>query len=515
MTETAEITYQPRGAAWDLFKCRDSEVLIEGPAGTGKTRAVLEYINWLCETYPGIRVLMCRQTLNSLKESVLVTWEEKVLWPDHPLWKYSGDATRENRTYYSYPPTKNEVDGVVFQGESHIVLGGLDKPEKTFSTEYDIVVFFEAIETNLDAWEKILRVNRNWKMPWQQAIADTNPGSEYHWLNQRANQPYRIPEGMEDVLDAPRPGQTQMTRLMSVHTDNPMMYTEDGWTEDGAKYIAKLNAMSGARRDRLLKGLWISEEGLVWEEYDPKIHLIPGSDVPICDYYIGGFDWGWTEPATFQLWGAHEGSLYLVHERYHTERRMDWWAGKICDAVKEYGIKEGKLRAIVMDPSEPERIQLMNDRLGEMVGRDMPALAIKANNAITAGVDLVGDKFKAKEMFLSKHALVGRDQSRIDYRQPTCFAEEIMSYVWPKREDGKAFKSKPDPSCEDHGCDVARYVAMYHWGKDTKASEPIEKIITGSYADVLRHKQRLLNVKRRYRGLKPLPSPALRDVHVA
>ena len=34
--------YGPRGAAAELFGCRDPEVLIEGPAGTGKTRAVLE-----------------------------------------------------------------------------------------------------------------------------------------------------------------------------------------------------------------------------------------------------------------------------------------------------------------------------------------------------------------------------------------------------------------------------------------------------------------------------------------
>ncbi len=36
--------YQPFGAAKKLFECRDREISTVGPAGTGKTRAVLERI---------------------------------------------------------------------------------------------------------------------------------------------------------------------------------------------------------------------------------------------------------------------------------------------------------------------------------------------------------------------------------------------------------------------------------------------------------------------------------------
>ena len=40
--------YRPYGAAYDMWCCRAPEVLIEGPAGTGKSRAVLEKINLAC-----------------------------------------------------------------------------------------------------------------------------------------------------------------------------------------------------------------------------------------------------------------------------------------------------------------------------------------------------------------------------------------------------------------------------------------------------------------------------------
>lgn len=118
--EIEYIDYEPKGAALELLDCQAPEVLIEGPAGTGKSRAAMEKLNYLCETVPGIRCLVCRGTRTSLTESVLVTYETKVLWPGHPA--ISGDASRANRHSYDYP------------NGSTIVTGGLDKPERLYST---------------------------------------------------------------------------------------------------------------------------------------------------------------------------------------------------------------------------------------------------------------------------------------------------------------------------------------------------------------------------------------------
>ena len=66
--------YQPHGGAVEMFECTDPEVLFEGPAGTGKTFAVCNYILAFCEAFPGCRVLMLRKERRSLTETVLVTW---------------------------------------------------------------------------------------------------------------------------------------------------------------------------------------------------------------------------------------------------------------------------------------------------------------------------------------------------------------------------------------------------------------------------------------------------------
>ena len=181
MSKTIVHQYNPYGAARQLWFLRPSELLLEGPAGTGKTRALLEYLNYLCEEYAGIRVLMLRQTRESLAESVLVTYEQEVLWPGHPA--VHGSASRNTRQNYQYP------------NGSHMVVGGLDKPEKTFSTQYDVIAVFEAREISADTWEWLARANRNFKMPWQMRIADTNPAGEFHWLNTHFDPGFReVPE---------------------------------------------------------------------------------------------------------------------------------------------------------------------------------------------------------------------------------------------------------------------------------------------------------------------------------
>jgi phage terminase large subunit len=71
--------YQPFGAALQLLLCRDPEVLISGPAGTGKSRACLEKLHLCAEKYPGMRGLIVRKSRESLTEAALFTFENKVV----------------------------------------------------------------------------------------------------------------------------------------------------------------------------------------------------------------------------------------------------------------------------------------------------------------------------------------------------------------------------------------------------------------------------------------------------
>ena len=477
-----ELTYEPKGGALRLWSLRDREVLIEGPAGTGKTRGVCELDNYLCETHPGIRVLWVRQDMASLRQSVQVTFEDKVLWPEHPFLLQG--RSREHRSSYEY------ANG------SEIVLGGLNFPERLFSTEYDLVRVFEAIETSLDAWEKLGRATRNGVLPWQQRLADTNPGPAFHWLNKRADEVVCSdpdPEGcrfratlMEYAEGVPCPTckrfvvRRLLRRVLSRHVDNPSLTPE---------YLRDLSNSTGARRARLYEGLWVSEEGQVWPEYDPGTHVIEPSSERLKDirWRFASFDQGLRKPSCLQVWGVDSNDrMYRVLEHYRTGL-MDQWADIVVDLRERH-----QLAAVVCDPAAADYISLFNDRLTE---KGHPRIARPADNRRKSkggelgGLDMVAWGFAKDLIFLVRGALQGRDPDLVAAHKPTCLEEEIPSYIWLKAEDGREVKEETDPACEDHACDATRYACMFAWRKDLepRIKEPV--FPPNSFGAALRHKQ--------------------------
>lgn len=259
-----------KGAINDLRGCRSPEVLVEGPAGTGKTSGILLYLVEMCETWPGLRILICRATRVSMTESVLVTLETKVLPPFHSALTA---VTRAGRRSYDFP------------NGSTIVVGGLDSPESLYSTEWDFVYVAEATEISEDSWEKFARAMRNGKGPFHQRIADCNPSAPGHWLNKRAKT-------------------SKMARLISRHADNPSLTEE---------YLDALKALSGHRRARLFEGRWVSAEGGVYPEFSESRNCKPRFNLPPDWPIITGVDPGYDHPCAW-LWFAvaPNDHLYIV-----------------------------------------------------------------------------------------------------------------------------------------------------------------------------------------------------------
>ena len=116
---------------------------MEGPAGTGKTRTALEKLHFCAQKYPGMRGLIVRKTRESLTESALVTFEEKVLPAGSPL---AAGAARATRRSYVYPNGSEVVAGLIANHR--------DLRAKVMSTEYDPVVAVEATELTEHDWEQ-------------------------------------------------------------------------------------------------------------------------------------------------------------------------------------------------------------------------------------------------------------------------------------------------------------------------------------------------------------------------
>jgi len=136
--------FKAYGAARDFWSYRGPEVILAGPYETGKTLASLQKLNALLAKYSGCRALMVRKTYASLISSAVVTYENKVLPfpPGHsrcPIAKLG----KSHPEWYDYP------------NSSRMVLGGMDKPDKFLSAEFDFIYINQAEELNLDDYEKL------------------------------------------------------------------------------------------------------------------------------------------------------------------------------------------------------------------------------------------------------------------------------------------------------------------------------------------------------------------------
>ena len=329
--------------------------------------------------------------------------------------------SRRLRQLYRYP------------NGSEIIVGGLDKPGKIMSTEFDGAYVQEAIELNENDWESITTRLRNGVMPFQQLLADTNPDRPQHWLKVRCDR-----------------GHCRM--IESRHEDNPILFhqTLKRWTEAGLKYLAKLNRLTGARLQRLRYGRWVQAEGVVYEEWDPSVHLIDAFPIPDSWGRICSIDFGYTNPFVHQWWAIdHDGRMYLYREIYMSHRTVRQHA----DQIKLYSGAE-PLHDTVSDHQASDRATLREEGIG----------TIAAKKDIDIGINRVKDRLRIAgdgkpRLFVFRGCTVERDPYCDEQKLPCSTAEEFDSYIWAPPTEGRNAKEVPIDK-DNHGLDTCRYSVM-------------------------------------------------------
>ena len=439
LRKTAWMRFDFHGENRKALAYTGPEMLLAGPAGTGKSYVLLAKCLRLLESHPGSRGLFCRGTRASLTQSGLVTFE-KVLGEKHPVLT-TRPVTRRVRQSYEFP------------NGSEFVVAGLDDPGKTLSSEYDFVYIQEATEegVTLDTYETLLRSLRNGKTPYTQVMMDCNPTTPTHWLYRR----------QEDG------GPLKM--FSSRHQDNPAFYDRQNgeWTAAGKAYLANLGRMTGARRDRFERGLWRSAEGLVYDGYDPAIHVHPaGWTAPKEWRRVWGIDWGFVQPLCVQVWAIDgDKRLHLCRELYRTRTRVEAVA-KECAAWVESGDEPHP--EVILADHDPECIETFRKygRYKQKDGRERE-LPIKPADKRDRdkGIQLLQGLFDKQAdgnpaIHFAPNTLTHRpDDDLRSAGKPTDTRGELVGYVWkvPKPE-----QAKDEPiEHNDHAMDCMRYVAVH------------------------------------------------------
>jgi len=263
--------YQFYGGNLQAKLCLDPEVIVAGPADTGKTLALLHKLHILAYEYPGCQLAIIRKRKSDIVGSVFRTFKRDLLDPYGPGTKIYGG---EHPQWIDYP------------GGARIWMGGMDDPGKTLSSERDLIYCNQTEELSLSDWEYLTRpvTGRGAVIPHTQLIGDANPGPPTHWIRSRQ----------------------ALTLFESTHRDNPQIYDPDTGelTEQGKQRLGRLANLTGSRKLRLYQGLWAAPEGAIYDVFDEERHKVKSFAPPPA----------WSRAVGIDPFGAQIAALWVAFD---------------------------------------------------------------------------------------------------------------------------------------------------------------------------------------------------------
>jgi phage terminase large subunit len=385
--------YTPRGAAEDFIYSRDPEIIIVGPAETGKTIAACWKLHTIMTKYSGIQSAIIRKSYKSMPGSVLQTFGKII--KGSPVQIYGGERPEK----YIYP------------NGSIIWVGGMDNPDKVLSSERDIIYVNQAEELEQGEWETLTTrvTGRAGNLPYSQLCGDCNPAGSQHWIRQRA-----------------KDGKLKL--LFSKHQDNPTLYTDDGkLTERGKRTMSTLQSLSGVRYKRLFLGEWATAEGAVYEMFNRNNHVLVRDSSEFV-YWGLAIDEGYTNPAVILLIGTDSDGRKHIFQEFYERGKLQ---SDVVAAAQEMAAGKN-VTEIAVDASAAGLIADL---------RNVGLPAVPQKGRVLDGIHVVQEHLKVRGD--------GRPYLTVD---PSCVntINEFESYVWKPRKDEPVKEM-------DHAMDALRY----------------------------------------------------------
>lgn len=394
---------------YDFITATEPEVMYSGAVRAGKTKA-------LClktaarASKPRAREILCRKTLSALKGTTLKTLlegdgnEPPVLPPGTYTHNRADKVIRiHGGGEIIYFALVNDGESGVQQRAGSYSGTGVNIDEATELDEGDYRMLLSRASISLDGVVK-------------QVSMACNPSTPSHFLAKRFAPPG---SGYSQPMAGCRCISTKTT-------DNTFL---------DADYIANITREPDTLwYRRFVLGLWCGAEGLVYDKWDRKLHVV---ERPLSEFrsFVVGVDDGFTNPFVSLLVGVDgDGRTHVLREHYAPGLDV----GRRVQAVGGHCGLVGQCDAVLIDPSAPDVISAMQQA-------GLPAIA--ANNDVLPGINAVTSRLLP--------AGDGRPRLTVD---PSCenLIREFETYQW------KAGKSKDEPvKKHDHAMDALRYAVMH------------------------------------------------------
>ena len=414
------------------------ELLYSGAFGAGKSRIGCEKALFFSLKYPGNRGLITRKTFADLRATTMDTWFRLVCPEEHIL---------------SYNKQEHLL---ILKNRSEILFFGIDQASRVGSLEVGWIFADELTEFAEEDYNMLLGRIRLNTVPFRQLFGATNPSGPTHWAYRRfyADQELK------------RKGTTKVVESDSA--SNP--FNPDDYTEG-------LNTLKGRYHDRYVKGLWVSFEGLVYDNWLPGRHILPRDTTQIgnTDFHLTGdpdnpipndweiyraIDFGFTNPFVCQWWaspryryigdvGAQDRVEIPFEERPFIKFREIYYAGRTvpehAQVIKGY---LEKVQDTICDWSAGDREILHQEGIGTN----------KANKEVSAGIQTVYHMIGRNQVYMMEDSVLEPDPELEGASMPIKTEDEMYLYNRPKKQDGKPDPKEDPVKKHDHGLDAMRYL---------------------------------------------------------
>jgi phage terminase large subunit len=367
-----------------------------------------------------------RNTLTELKRTTQVTFFK--------IFNCTSEDINTHPLVKSWNKTEQHL---TFLNGSDIYFIGIENWSVLKSLELGWVFVDEGIEVKSSAL-KFVRTRLNKKLNYpdynQYFMTATNPGSEDHILYKWF---IKIPETKEELTERKKFWCNYTTSYDNKYLTEDYKEEIDSWKSDKEFH------------DRYALGKWGRFKGLVYGEFDEKIHVVKEVDYPkymkrITDYYAGN-DWGYTNPAAILYFGiTHDEDVILFNEIYETQKTNPEL--RVLHFDKQ---DKGKfnIQTMYSDPAEPSDIKEFQDN-------SIPA--VPGNNDIEPGIRKVKEFLRLRKNGLPRLYVFERC---INTRK------EFRLYRRPDEDDINENKNIPEKPIDkdNHAMGAIRYFLLTHF----------------------------------------------------
>lgn len=381
-------------------------VLYSGAFGAGKTLLLSNVVIRECIANPRSLWFVGSQTVPMLRDTVVRTFLEEVDLYQIALNKARSKLPKDKQYILDFRITKSWKPSIMsfqFFNGSEVLFRSCDEPSKFKSLNLDGFAIDEPVDIDEQVFLMLQGRLRGHHTKHRIGVLAGNPSGRMNWVYQtffeKNHKDYYV-----------------------VHTttyDNtylPPDYVkscEENYDEDYAR--------------RYLRGEWGSFEGQVYKDFNFEKHV--GNYNSKYNYYIGGYDDGYRNPACFLTIGVDaDKNLYVVDEYYEKGRTSAEIVEDVHEMDKKYNYSK-----IYADPSALNWIE---------VARQKKLRVNNANNDIDSGISKV-------KMFF-KNDIIHIDKSCKN------LIKEVESYRYEKDKFSKNLTERPIKK-DDHACDALRY----------------------------------------------------------